>query len=128
MKKIYLERKNFVHYDERHCLVYLGEEVINDYIPETLNEEDKPKPCKAYSYSGPEIDGGTLIESDGSRDSLINGIIRSRYSDTEEAAIKTHQIIVLKNPKDEKADEYNKEWEDFEAFRTSAISTVDAWL
>ena len=69
-----------------------------------------------------------IAAADMSRDSLINGIIRSRYSQTEEDAIKTHQIEVLKDGGIAKAADYEVEWEAFSAFRTAAIATVDRWL
>ncbi|MBQ6800086.1 MAG: hypothetical protein IJP08_03140, partial [Bacteroidaceae bacterium] len=74
-------------------------------------------------------DGGTMIDAaNDSRDSLINGIIRSRYSQTEEDAIKTHQIMLLKDPECDKASEYASEWAAFCAERGNAIRIVDGWL
>ncbi|WP_289869474.1 hypothetical protein [uncultured Muribaculum sp.] len=98
-------------------------------MPEVRNGEKTPEPVTGYAYTGAEPDGGTLIAAaDMSRDSLINGIIRSRYSQTEEDAIKTHQIEVLKDGGIAKAADYEVEWEAFSAFRTAAIATVDRWL
>ena len=87
------------------------------------------KPVKAYAYTGPVEDGGTLIvAADDSRDSLVNGIIRSRYSQSEEDAIKTHQIELLKDSTIEKAAAYEAEWVEFNAFRERAKAIVDGWL
>ena len=117
-KKIYTQKKTFEKYDDKHYLLYLNEEVIEGYVPET-----------AYQYEGPEIDGGTMVEATASdRDSLINGLLRTRYSQTAEDAIKTHQIEVLTDSENPKAEEYRAEWGEFNAFRKSAIASVDSIL
>lgn len=134
MKKTYLERKTLVKYDDKRVMAYLNETVLDNYTPEQTSIDSldsvEPEPTTAYQYEGDQPDGGTLIdcEDPASRDLLINGIIRSRYSQTEEDAIKTHQIEVLKDPDTAKADEYNQEWTDFNEFRQMAIKTVDGWL
>lgn len=129
MKKIYLDQKTFVKFDDKRYLAYLNEVVINDYVPEVAEGEEIPEPQTAYQYEGPEPDGGTMIEAvSEDRDNLINGIIRSRYSQTEEDAIKTHQIELLHNSTIDKADEYRQEWADFNSFRLEAIATVDKWI
>lgn len=126
---IYTERKTFVKYDDSRYMVYLNEEGVEGYVPDTNEGEQAPEPVNGYAYTGPEADGGTLIDAvSADRDSLINGIIRSRYTQTEEDAIKTHQIEVLRDGSIPKAEEYNAEWEAFNSFRTSAIATVDRWL
>lgn len=128
--KTYREKKTFHPYDDGHFIVYLQEKIISKWVPDTNPGEEKtPDACTGYSYTGPELDGGTIIGCNScDRDSLINGIIRSKYSQTEEDAIKTHQIILRKDSTCSKADDYNTEWNEFEAFRTEAISQVDSWL
>jgi hypothetical protein len=117
----------FSRYNDTQFLVYLNEEVIDKYVPEDAPEDFEP--VTAYAYTGTEADGGTLISAaDDSRDSLINGILRTRYSQTEEDAIKTHQIIRLSDPNCEKADEYANEWNVFNVEREYAIQVVDTWL
>lgn len=126
-RKIYTERKTFLKYDNGRYMVYLNEETVENHVPEDAPEDFEP--VTGYAYTGTEEDGGTLIEAAGpDRDSLINGIIRSRYSQTEEDAIKTHQIEVLRGGNMAKTPEYETEWEAFNAFRTAAIATVDGWL
>ena len=128
-RQIYLRPMTFSRYDANRCLVYLNEEVIDNHVPEDAPEDFKP--VTAYAYTGTEADGGTLIDAaDDSRDSLVNGIIRSRYSQSEEDAIKTHQIELLKNPQtfSEKAADYEEEWVEFNAVREMAKATVDGWL
>lgn len=127
-RKIYTEPKTLVKYNDSHYLVYLNEEVVDDYVPDTSMGEPA-QPVTGYAYTGTQPDGGTLIVSaDASRDNLVNGIIRSRYSQTEEDAIKTHQIELLKAGTHAKSESYNAEWETFNTFRASAIATVDRWL
>lgn len=126
-REVYLQRMTFSQFNDTLCLVYLAEEEIEQYTPK--DAPDDFSPVKAYAYTGPEMDGGTLIESgDGSRDSLINGIIRTRYSQTEEDAVKTHQIELLKNKNIPKASEYEAEWLAFCAVRDMAKTYVDRWL
>ena len=128
-RQIYLRPMTFSRYDSKRCLVYLNEEVIDNHVPEDAPEDFAP--ITAYAYTGTEADGGTLIDAaDDSRDSLVNGIIRSRYSQSAEDAIKTHQIELLKNPQSfmEKASEYEAEWIEFNAVREMAKATVDGWL
>lgn len=128
-KATYTERKTLVKYDDNRYMAYLNEEVIDDYVPEPMEGQTASEPVTGYAYTGTEPDGGTLIAAKADdRDSLINGIIRSRYTQTEEDAIKTHQIELLKDGSHDKAETYNAEWEAFNAFRLSAISTVDRWL
>ena len=128
-RQIYLRPMTFSRFDSKRCLVYLNEEVIDNHVPEDAPEDFAP--ITAYAYTGSEADGGTLIDAaDDSRDSLVNGIIRSRYSQSAEDAIKTHQIELLKNPQSfvEKASEYEAEWIEFNAVREMAKATVDGWL
>lgn len=107
--------------------MYLNEEVIENYVPE--DAPDGFKPVTAYAYTGTEPDGGTLIDAaDNSRDTLINGLIRSIYTQSEEDAIKTHQLIVLTNPDTDKTQEYASEWAKFNVDREYAKSLVDSWL
>ncbi len=126
-RRIYTSRMSYSRYDDTHCLAYLNEEVVENYVPDDAPEGFEP--VTGYAYSGPEDDGGTMIDAaNDSRDSLINGIIRSRYSQTEEDAIKTHQIMLLKDPECDKASEYASEWAAFCTERENAIRIVDGWL
>ncbi len=128
---IYTERRTFEKYDDKHFIAYLNEEVIPDYVPEVMEGQPKPAPTTGYAYQGPMKDGGTLIEaSEADRDSLANGIIRSRYTQTEEDAIKTHRLQMLGKEISDTAKkaEYNQEWQTFNNVRTVAIGYVDRWL
>lgn len=117
-------------YDGAHFLCYLNEK------PATYKPDENSDPIDGFSYSGPMPDGGTLIDCDEwNRDKLINGIIRSKYLQTEEDAIKTHQIQLLQAKAgmeigtlpDDKAAEYVNEWNEFQTFRQNAINLVNSW-
>ena len=78
MKVTYLDRKKYEKYDDNHFIVYLNEEIIPDYVPETITEgREVPEPCTAYAYSGSEKDGGTIIEAtSASYDDFVAGLVR----------------------------------------------------
>lgn len=117
-------------YDGAHFLCYLNEK------PATYKPDETSESMEGYSYTGSMPDGGTLIECDEwNRDKLVNGIIRSKYLQTEEDAIKTHQIQLLQAKAgmagepltEEKTSEYMAEWAEFQAFRQYAINLVNSW-
>ena len=117
-------------YDGAHFLCYLNEK------PATYKPDENSDPIDGFSYTGSMPDGGTLIDCDEwNRDKLINGIIRSKYLQTEEDAIKTHQIQLLQAKAgmagepltEEKTSEYMAEWAEFQAFRQYAINLVNSW-
>lgn len=117
-------------YDGAHFLCYLNEK------PATYKPDENSDPIDGFSYTGSMPDGGTLIDCDEwNRDKLINGIIRSKYLQTEEDAIKTHQIQLLQAKAgmeigalpDDKAAEYVNEWNEFQTFRQNAINLVNSW-
>lgn len=123
----YFNRKTFSRYDDKRVIAYLNEQVIESYTPEDAPEGFAPR--TAYTYSGTEADGGTLIDAaTDTRDDLINGIIRSRFTQTEEDAIKTHQLLRLTDPEHPLAAQYADEFNLLNIEREYAISTVDSWL
>ena len=89
MKVTYLDRKKYEKYDDNHFIVYLNEEIIPDYVPETITEgREVPEPCTAYAYSGSEKDGGTIIEAtSASYDDFVAGLVRLKYSQNKVEAI-----------------------------------------
>lgn len=117
-------------YDGAHFLCYLDEK------PAAFKPDDSSEAVDGFSYTGTMPDGGTLVECDEwNRDKLINGIIRTKYLQTEEDALKTHQIQLLQAEagleggglSDEKKTEYISEWQEFQAFRQEAIDLVNGW-
>lgn len=132
MKAKYRERRTFEKFDDGHYAVFLNE--VETMVPVTTgmgNEDQEVEQVPGFEYDGTEKDGSTLIVAENSdRDSLINGIIRSRYSQTSEDAVKTHRIQLIGGEitDDDKKAEYEAEWSAFNDFRESAIATVDSWL
>lgn len=130
MKKVYLNPQRPTHYDGAHFIVYLNAR------PAQYQADENSEPVEGVEYTGTMEDGGTLIDCDEwNRDKLINGIIRTKYLQTEEDAIKTHQIQLLQakagleegSLSEEKQAEYMQEWADFQAFRQEAIYLVNSW-
>lgn len=115
-------------YDGAHFICYLNESSAE------YRADEEAEPTQGFAYIGTEADGGTLVECDAwNRDKLINGIIRTRYLQTEEDAIKTHRLQLLSSKlgmvelSEAKATEYEAEWAEFEAFRAETIALVDTW-
>lgn len=77
----------FQKYDDNRHILYLNEQKIEGYVPESDHGEDSI-PCTAYSYEGPELDGGTLIHADkASYDDFVAGLVRLKYSQNQVEAI-----------------------------------------
>lgn len=109
MRKIYLNRKSFEKFDEGRYIIYLNEEVIDDYIPET-RESEESSPCIAYAYTGMEKDGGTLISAESANyDSFVAGLIRLKYSQNQVEAILCNQ--------GDASDEHLREYNDLQLYR-----------
>ena len=87
MKKVYYPtQKTFVKYDDEHFLLYLNEEIVEDYLPE--NAEDGAVPFTAYAYSGTEPDGSTKIKAaEATYPQFVSGLIRTQYSVSKELAL-----------------------------------------
>ena len=128
---VYPHKMRFSQYDETHFLVYLNE------APAQYKPDEESEAVPGFAYTGNMGDGGTLIECDAlDRNKLINGIIRTRSMQTEEDAIKTHQIQLLQAKSGieagavsaKKESEYAEEWAAFQSFREMAIAVVNSWL
>jgi hypothetical protein len=124
-ESIYNKKMTFKKYDNNHYIVYLNEKVIENY------QTEEGEPYTAFSYTGTETDGGTVIDVDPKeqlQDALINGIIRTQYTVSVEDAIKTHQVILFNSPEHAKANEYRTEFAKFNEFREGCIATVRGWF
>lgn len=109
-------------YDNENVIVYLNEVVIENFVPEDVAEGIEIKPYTAYQYTGTERDGGTLIQSSdiGDRGKLVNGIIRTRYTASDELAIQRH---IVNDP-----DKYADEWKKYNDFCEEAKRQADILL
>ena len=121
-KCVYRERRTYSKYDATHIIGYLNETIVKGYQPKA-EEGEKPKPFDGYQYEGPESDGGTILlcSRPGNRDDMINSIIRSRYTLSEELAIHRHHSGA-------EATIYNDEWDIYNNFCEEAKMIVDEWL
>ena len=115
-RQIYTERKKYSQFDDNHFILYLNEEVIEDYVPEVHNGELEPAPCTAYAYSGTERDGGTLIEAvSASYDGFVSGLVRREYSADRVEAITLNKL----SSDNERKAEFDAEFSELEDYRNS---------
>lgn len=120
---VYYDKKSFEKFSEEYFKLFLNEEVIPDYIPENVMGDENPVPRMAYSYSGSEIDGGTLIQAKESNyDNFVSGLIRLKYSADAESAIQANMIVALSEPKNSRATEFKTEWEVYQDYREECKS------
>ena len=113
---VYGYQQTFTKYDDGHINAFLNEEIVNDFKPTEDSE-----PTVGYAYTGTGKDGGTILEcADASnRDDVINAIIRSKFSATEEFSIHRHHLI---DP-----DNYVEEWETYNDFVEQAKELYKKW-
>lgn len=114
----YTERKKFVKYDENHVLLYLNEQ------PGEVTDQETGKSVPGFSYTGDQLDGGTLIEATGvtdenRRDKFVAGLIGFHYDIDA-------QIATLANGAD--TPEHAAELAQFSALRAQCKDEVDELL
>ena len=114
----YIERKNFVKFDNEHYLLYLHE------APAEVVNEETGESSSGYQYTGHQADGSTKIcASDvtdaNRRDKFIAGLIGNEFSmDT--------QIAILANDGD--TPEHAEEQTRFKEYRAMCKGAVDELL
>ncbi len=116
------ERQTYRKYNDRHHLLYRGEQAVT-YTPEQ-HGEDEPAPVEGYAYTGGMEDGSTMIEAagvtdDNRRDKFIAGLVGTRY--TTDA-----QIAILANGAD--TPQHARELDEFNEWRKSCKQEVDELL
>lgn len=114
----YIERKNFVKFDNEHYLLYLNEEKTE------VKNEKTGESVQGFSYTGSHPDGGTMVEAkdvndDNRRAKFVAGLIGTEY-DVD------RQIAILANGRD--TDEHADELKDFEDNRRLVKQTIDELL
>lgn len=81
---------SYLRYDSKHFLLFLSEQKVENYHPDTtMSESDgDSQAVTAYSYEGTEIDGSTKIEAEsaGYRE-FVAGLVRTKYSQSDVEAI-----------------------------------------
>ena len=110
-------RQSYMKYDNNHYLLFLHEQEA-----EQTNEDGEK--IKGYTYTGPLVDGSTLIEATGVtteniRGKFIAGLIGLEYSIDD-------QIALLANGED--TAEHAEELEKFKSVRAAAKKAVDELL
>jgi len=118
---VYLQPKTFLKYDAGRIIVYPNETVIENYTPESHDNEE-PEPFTAYQYEGCESDGGFIVECDDTTDyhSVANAIVRTKYSVSEELALQRH------HQQDPEA--YEKEFSEYCEYADRAVTIAKRWL
>ncbi len=110
-REIYPARKTFVRYDDEHFLLYLNEEVLNNFVPEDAPEND---PGTYYAYSGSLDDGGTLIKSkEADYDSFVSGLIRTRFSADRVESI----LLNMQSDDPDRMPQFRQDLEELNVFR-----------
>ena len=104
-------------YDNEHYIIFLNEQEAE----QTNEVGDK---IKGYTYTGPRIDGSTLIEATGVtqeniRGKFIAGLLGLSYSIDD-------QIALLANGEDSEV--HSEEWTSFARARSEAKKAVDELL
>ena len=110
-------RQSYMKYDNEHYLLFLHEQEA-----EQTNEVGEK--IKGYTYTGPRIDGSTLIEATGVtqeniRGKFIAGLLGLEYSLDD-------QIALLANGED--SEEHSEEFAAFSRARSEAKKAVDDLL
>lgn len=123
-KNYYPTQKTFVKYDDEHFLLYLNEEIVEDYLPE--NAEDGAVPFTAYAYWGTEPDGSTKIKAtEATYPQFVSGLIRTQYSADAVEAILLNSQSTFDAPKEA---EHKLEFADLEEFRQECKDAIASLL
>ena len=119
-KNYYPTQKTFVKYDDEHFLLYLNEEIIEDYIPE--NAEEDTESFTAYAYSGTEPEGSPKIKAtEATYQKFVSGLIRTEYSADAVEAILLNSQSTFDAPKEA---EHKLEFADLEEFRQECKDAI----
>lgn len=117
---IYPEKKTFFPFGENQIIAFLNEEIVENWKQPDAPEDAEP--ITGYQYSGTRKDGGTILPCEDSSDygCMVNAIIRSKYSVSEEMAIHRHY--------NNSFEEYEEEWIEYNAFCEEAKVLAKSWL
>ncbi len=110
----------FLKFGDEMIIAFLNEEVIENW--EQPNAPEGAEPITGYQYSGTREDGGTLLPCEDTTDygCMVNAIIRSKYSISDEIAIQRHYT------NDKEA--YEEEWNEYNSFCEAAKVLAKQWL
>ena len=128
---VHTEKKTYNKYDTDHYLLYLGEEILDNYIPGDIPEDSELKslPITGYAYTGDQPDGGTLIQANESTyEAFVDGLIRNRYTQSEVEAIQANTLLSLTDPGNVRAEEFRQEWAAYQEYREKCKADAKAIL
>lgn len=116
----YAEPKTFFPFGENQIIGFLGETVVENWKQPGAPEEAPA--ITGYQYTGTREDGGTLMPCDNPTDygSVVNAIIRSKYTESEELAIHRHYVNSY--------EEHQEEWNEYNQFCEDAKVLAKLWL
>lgn len=122
---VYREPRTFEQYSTKEHLInlYPNETVIENYKPEKMEgSESEPEPYTGYQYEGEELDGGYIRECNDPKNlhDIVNAIIRTKYSQSEEFAIQRHY--------QNEPEEYQEKWTEYCSFADKAAELGRKWL
>lgn len=114
----YIQRKNYVKFDNEHYLLYLNEEKAE------VKNEETGEGVQGFAYTGNHPDGGTLVEAkdvtdENRRAKFVAGLIGTEYDIDS-------QIAILANGND--TDQHTEELKAFEENRRTVKTAVDELL
>ncbi|KAA6316136.1 hypothetical protein EZS27_033509 [termite gut metagenome] len=131
----YIKKRTYEKYDESHFLLYLNEQETEiTKTSETLgegegSENQTSETVPGYSYTGTMPDGGTLVEvKEDSYGNFVSGLIRTRYPAADVEALQGNMIIAVSNPKNERAEDYKQDWDEFQSFRNDCKKGIKKLL
>ena len=111
------QRQTYIKYDDSHYLLFLNEQAAEQ-------EDEFSGKISGYTYTGPLVEGSTLIEATGVtseniRGKFIAGLLGLEYSIDD-------QIALLANGED--SEQHSEEWAAFHRARREAKKAVDDLL
>ena len=114
----YIQRKNYVKFDNEHYLLYLNEEEAE------VKNEETGESVQGFAYTGSHPDGGTLVEAKDVTDAnrrakFVAGLIGAEYDIDS-------QIAILANGND--TDQHTEELKAFEENRRTVKTAIDELL
>lgn len=114
----YIQRKNYVKFDNEHYLLYLNEEKAE------VKNEETGESVQGFAYTGSHPDGGTLVEAkdvtdENRRAKFVAGLIGTEYDIDS-------QIAILANGND--TDQHTEELKAFEENRRTVKAAIDELL
>jgi hypothetical protein len=124
--KNYPTQRTYEKYDDEHYMLYLDEQPV-EYTPEHgggMNEQPA-EPIHGFSYTGDQLDGGTLIEAkDATYETFVSGLIRKKHTADAVEAIQANALVALKDKSNANAAKYKQEFDNYTTYRLQCKSAA----